>query len=264
MSASGIPAAAESGTTRSGVYYEVHGHSGPPLFLGFPVTASPDAIPSIGGSPAGPRFLARLTDRYRVLVADYPSLGRSATIPPAEFTVERVCEDLLGVADAAGFGRFAWWGGTFGAIAGLQIATRTDRLTALVSAGWPPLGGPYAAMLQGTRLNALDPPPHARAILRDPAQYGQWVTFYESLAGWPDEADAVRRIACPRLVAYGANAEADVAGIPLHPAATIRARRGELEALGWQVVEVPDRDSALILDPETLVPVVRGFLDTVL
>ncbi len=264
MSAHGAPPAVTSGTTRSGIYFEVHGRAGPLLFLGFPVTASPDAIPSMGGSPAGPRFLAGLTDRYRVLVADYPSLGRSSTIPSAEFTVDRVCADLLEVADAAGFARFAWWGGTFGAIAGLQLATRTDRITALVSAGWPPLGGPYAAMLEGTRINAIDPPPHARMILREPAQYQQWVTFYESLAGWPEEAAAVRRLSCPRLVAFGANAEADVAGIPLHPAATIRARRTELEALGWQVIEVPDRDSALILDPETLVPIVRRFLDTVL
>jgi len=263
MSTNAMPAAANSGTTRGGVYYEVHGHSGRPLFLAFPVTASPDALPSGGGPPVGPRFLSRLTDRYRVLVADYPSVGRSATVPPAEFTVGRVCADLLGVADAAGFERFAWWGGTFGAIVGLQLATRTDRLTALVSAGWPPLGGPYAAMLQGTRLNAPNPPAHARAILREPAQYAQWVTFYESLAGWP-EATEVARIACPRLVAYGANAEADVAGIPLRPAATIRERRTELETLGWQVIEVPDRDSALILDPETLVPVVRRFLDRVL
>ncbi len=261
---SAMPLATHSGTTRSGVYYEVHGVSGPPLFLAFPVTASPDALPSSGGSPVGPRFLSRLTDRYRVLVADYPSVGRSATVPPAEFSVERVCADLLGVADAAGFAHFAWWGGTFGAIVGLQLATRTDRLTALVSAGWPPLGGPYHAMLQGTRLNAADPPAHARAMLRAPAQYAQWVTFYESLAGWPDEAASVARITCPRLVAYGANAEADVAGIPLRPAAIIRERRVELEALGWLVVEVPDRDSALILDPETLVPVVRRFLDTVL
>jgi len=263
MSVDAIPPAADSGTTRSGVYYEVHGRSGPPLFLAFPVTATPDALPSAGGSPVGPRFLARLTDRYRVLVADYPSVGRSTTVPPAEFTVDRVCADLLGVADAAGFHHFAWWGGTFGAIVGIQLATRTDRLTALVSAGWPPLGGPYAAMLEGTRLNAPDPPPHARAILRDPSQYAQWVTFYESLAGWPEATD-VARIACPRLVAFGANAEADVAGIPLRPAATIRERRAELEALGWRVVEVSDRDSALILDPETLVPVVRRFLDSVL
>jgi len=263
MSAHAMPRPAASGTTRSGIYFEVHGESGAPLFLGFPVMASPDALPAAGGPPVGPRFLRLLADRYRVLVADYPSIGRSATVPPGEFTVERVCADLLEVADAAGFARFAWWGGTFGAIAGLLLATRTRRLTALVSAGWPPLGGPYLAMLQGTRLNAPDPPAHARAILRDPAQYAQWVTFYESLAGWPDEAAAVAGIDCPRLVAYGADAEADVAGIPLRPAATIRAHRAALEALGWQVVEVPDRDSALILDPETLVPVVRRFLDVV-
>jgi pimeloyl-ACP methyl ester carboxylesterase len=264
MNANGLPPPTASGTTASGIYYEVHGQTGPLLFLGFPVTASPDAIPAVGGSPTGPRFLAPLVDRYRVLVADYPSLGRSATVPPSEFTVDRVCADLLGVADAAGFDRFAWWGGTFGAIAGLQLATRTDRVNAFVSAGWPPLGGPYAAMLEGTRRSAANPPPHALSILRDPAQYTQWVTYYQSLDGWPDEASAVARMTCPRLVVYGAHAEADVAGIPLPLAATIRHRRDELVALGWRVVEVPDRDSALILDPETLVPIVRSFLDSVL
>lgn len=256
-----IPAA--SGTTPTGVYYEVHGESGPPLFLAFPVAASANALPSGGGPPAVHRFLARLTDRYRVLVADYPSVGRSATIPAAEFTADRVCADLLEVAHAAGFTRFAYWGGTFGAVIGLLLATRTDRLTALVSAGWPPLGAPYADMLRGTRLNAPNPPAHALAILRSPAQYAQWVTFYESLAAWSADA-AVARIDCPRLVAYGANSESEVAGIPLQFAAIIRDRRPELETLGWRVVEVADRDSALILDPETLVPIVRDFLDRAL
>ena len=253
-----------TGTTASGVYYEVHGAVGPPLFLGFPVTASPQAIPAFGGSRIAPRFLAGLTDRYRVLVADYPSIGRSTTVPVGEFTVDRVCDDLLGVADAAGFHQFAWCGGTFGAIAGLLLATRSDRVCALVSAGWPPLGGPYAAMLAGTYRNLPNPPEHARAILRHPAQYAQWVTFYESLNGWPDEAEAVARIQCPRMVVFGANAEADVGGIPLRPAATIREHREQLELQGWKVVEVPDHDSSLILDPEALTPVVRQFLDGLL
>jgi pimeloyl-ACP methyl ester carboxylesterase len=263
MSTVTAPAPTASGTTPAGVYWEVHGRAGPPVFLSFPVAASPDALPGPGTSPAVHRFLARLTDRYRVLVADYPSIGRSATVPPAEFTADRVCADLLGAADAAGFRQFAWWGGTFGAVVGLLLATRTSRVTALVSAGWPPLGAPYADMLRGTRLNARNPPPHALAILHSPAQYAQWVTFYESLRGCLADPD-VARIACPKLVAYGANAESDVAGIPLPFAALIRERRSELESLGWHVAEVPDRDSALILDPEALVPVVRGFLDQVL
>ena len=253
---------AASGQTAGGVYYEVHG-AGVPLFLGFPVMASAEVIPIGERGPLPARYLAGLTDRYRVLVADYPSIGRSRTVPPAEFTVERACADLLAVADAAGFDRFAWWGGTFGAVIGLQLATRTERLTALVTAGWPPLGAPYAAMLEGTRKSVANPPASARVILREPAQYAQWVSFYESLAPWP-EASEVARIACPRFVPYGAAGNSSVADLPLPLADTIRARRAELEALGWELAEVPGRDGALILDPETLVPVVRSFLDRVL
>jgi pimeloyl-ACP methyl ester carboxylesterase len=262
MTTSTFPQAVASGTTRAGVYYEVHGKQGRPLFLGFPIMASPDAFPSGNARPVVHRFLEQLTDRYQVLVADYPSVGRSATLPPSEFTTQRVCADLLGVADAAGFQRFAWWGGTFGAVTGLLLATRTDRLSALVSIGWPPLGAPYATMLRGTRINVTNPPPHSLGILRSPGQYAQWVTFYESLEGWPEAAE-VSRISCPRLVAYGANYEADVAGIPLHPAATIRERRSELEAFGWRVIEVPDCGAGLLFDPETQVPIVRGFLDRI-
>ena len=243
----------------TGIYYEIHGN-GYPLFLGFPVMASHGEIFGNGSVLTG--FLERLTDRYRVLVIDYPSIGKSASIPPAELTAARTSEDMLAVADAAGFDRFAWWGGTFGAMIGLQLASQSDRPSALICAGWPPLGAPYADMLRGVRLNAADPPAHARQILREPSQYAQWVPFYESLQRWP-EAQAVARIQCPQMAVFGSDAESDVAGIPLHIAATLRERRLELEALGWRVTEIPGRDTGLILDPESLVPAVREFLDAV-
>ena len=47
--------------------------------------------------------------------------------------------------------RFAYYGYSWLALAGLQLAIRTDRLTALAMGGFPPLGGPYAAMLTVTR-----------------------------------------------------------------------------------------------------------------
>lgn len=226
--------------------------------------ASRDVLPVPDGEqPSVARFLAGLCARYRVLVVDYPSVGRSATIPPHEFTVDRVCSDMLAVADAAGFERFAWWGGTFGAVIGLLLATRTNRLTALVTAGWPPIGAPYDTMLRGTRISVLDPPASSRVILREPAQYAQWVTFYESFVGWP-EAAAVAKIDCPRLVPFGADALTSVADLPLPLADLIRARRADLEKLGWEVVELPGQDAALILNPEALLPVVRPFLDRVL
>lgn len=245
-----------------GVYYEVHGKpSGQPLVLAFPVMASYAQIFGSEHAAVLTGFLDRLTDRYRVLVMDYPSIGKSASIPPAEFTIDRACADMLAVADAAGFKRFAWWGGTVGAIIGLQLASRTDRISALVSASWPPLGAQYADMLRGTQVSVANPPAHARVILRDPSQYAQWVTFYGSMQSWP-EAEAVARIRCPKMVVFGSRAAASVgAGIPIPYADTIRAHRTELEAQGWQVTEVPDRDSSLILDPAAIVPVVREFLD---
>lgn len=251
-----------SGYTAGGLYFEVHGQ-GEPLFLGFPVMASPGTLPGPENATLTARFLGGLVDRYRVVVADYPSIGRSVTTPPEEFTPARVVDDLLSIADAAGMPRFAYWGGTFGAVAGLQLATRTDRLTALVCAGWPPFGGPYALMHAGSVRNLANPPAHALAILRDAAQYRQWVSFYGGLVDWP-EAEAVAGIRCPRLVVYGAQASSSVADLPLPFADLIRRHRPTLDAHGWSVAEVADRDASLILEPEALLPVVRPFLSRAL
>lgn len=249
----------ESGTTAGGIHYEIHG-SGRPLFLGFPVMAS---HADIFGAPAAALregFLDRLTDRYRVVIADYPNIGRSHVPAPEHMTIDRVCADLLSVADAAGFDRFAYWGGTFGAIAGLSLAAGTQRLAALVSVGWPPLDAPYADMLRGACAGLGNPPAHARVILRTPAQYAQWVTFYQSLVSWSD-AEAARSMSCPRAVIYGENGNSSVADIPLPLAHVIRERRQRLESLGWYVHEVAGADGALVLEPNKLVPIVRGWLD---
>jgi pimeloyl-ACP methyl ester carboxylesterase len=136
-------------------------------------------------------YLDRLSDRYRVLRVDYPSIGGSRDIAPEALTADRVCADLLAVASAAGFDRFAYWGYSWGAAVGLQLAARTDRLTALVLGGWPPLGAPYDGILQATRLKQPDPEPSSLKVLRSKAQYRQWETFYVSLQGWP-EAEAWR------------------------------------------------------------------------
>ena len=55
------------------------------------------------------------------------------------------------MADAAGADRFAYYGYSWLALAGLQLALRTDRLSALVMGGYPPLDGPYEEMLAVTR-----------------------------------------------------------------------------------------------------------------
>ena len=120
------------------IRYEVHG-AGPTLMIGSPITpSSPEAIRT--------GYLSRLTDRYRVVLIDYPSRGEEAST----FTPDRVSTDILTVADEAGVEQFAWYGFSWGGVVGLQLAARSNRLTALICGGWPPLGAPYTATLAAT------------------------------------------------------------------------------------------------------------------
>ncbi|MBL8362847.1 MAG: alpha/beta fold hydrolase [Rubrivivax sp.] len=245
----------------TGVHYALHGPAdGVPLLVGLPLFASFDAIFGAELAPVLPGYLDRLTDRYRVLLVDYPSIGGSRDVPPDALTVERICSDLLGTAAAAGFERFAYWGHSWGGAMGLQLAVRSDRLTALVVGGWPPLGGPYAAILAAARLKAPAPEASSLKVLRSPAQYRQWITCYASLEGW-DEAAAVHALRLPRMALWGADGDLVEAGIPVPIASINRARRAELEALGWTVHEVPGQGHGVCLQPELVVPPVRAFLD---
>lgn len=246
----------------TGIYYELHGR-GEPLLIGLPLMASHAAIFGAGSEAVLRGYLDRLTDRYRVLLVDYPSIGKSRDIAPDDLTVERVCADLLGVATAAGFGRFAYWGYSWGGAVGLQLASRTDRLTALVIGGWPPLGAPYADILEVTRRKRANPEPGSLVVLRDAAQYAQWSVYYESMGGWDEERE-VPAIECPRMVYYGAQGDLEEAGMPLRIASLIRAQRGRLDALDWKVCEIRGFGHEVAVHPGQVVPPVRSFLDEVL
>jgi pimeloyl-ACP methyl ester carboxylesterase len=246
----------------SGVFHEVQGQ-GTPLLIGLPLMASFTQLFGSELQPALDGYLDRLSDRYRVLRVDYPSIGGSRDIAPEDLTADRVCHDLLAVASAAGFDRFAYWGYSWGAAVGLQLAARTDRLTALVLGGWPPLGAPYDGILQATRLKQPDPEPSSLKVLRSKAQYRQWETFYVSLQGWP-EAEAVARITCPKLIYFGGEGDLVEAGIPIRIASIIREQRAALERQGWVVQELPGQGHGVCMVPEQVVPPVRDFLDRTL
>lgn len=246
----------------SGVFYELQGQ-GTPLLVGLPLFASFTQIFGSELQPVLDGYLDRLTDRYRVLRVDYPSIGGSRDIAPEDLTADRVCADLLAVASAAGFDRFAYWGYSWGAAVGLQLAARTDRLSALVLGGWPPLGAPYDDLLRATRLKQADPEPSSMKVLRSKDQYRQWEAFYASLQGWP-EAESVARIACPKLLYFGADGDLVEAGIPVRIASIIREHRATLEAQGWLVHELPGQGHGVCMVPELVVPPVRAFLDRTL
>jgi len=247
---------------RTGVFYVLHGQ-GRPLMITLPLMASFVDIFGADLQHVLDGYLQRLTDRYQVLLVDYPGIGGSRDIAPQDLTVERVCSDLLGVASAAGFDRFAYWGYSWSGAVGLQLATRTDRLSALVIGGWPPLDGPYREILAAARRKQPNPEPSSLKILRSPAQYAQWIAYYESMQDWP-ERQAVTSISCPRMVYFGEEGDLIEAGIPVTIASNIRRHRGTLQDQGWTVHEVPGQGHGVCMVPELVVPAVRAFLDKAL
>jgi pimeloyl-ACP methyl ester carboxylesterase len=199
------------------------------------------------------------------------------TPKPDTLTPLNVGSDLLAVADATGANRFAYYGYSWLAMVGLQLAIRTDRLSALVMGGFPPLGGPYAEMLRVTTAayelaggaqraaqatqDADEDEWSSVALSRD--QTRQFVTLYQALHGFDDRA-AQARITCPRLCFVGA---ADEIGygkrwgdVHVSLAGPIVHGQAELEGLGWQVRVLPGLDHMQAMQAARVVPILRSWL----
>jgi pimeloyl-ACP methyl ester carboxylesterase len=270
----------------STIAVQVHG-DGPTVLL--PVNPRPVEGPQAeemrrwGADPAlGRSLIDGLSDAFQVVAFDYE--GHVLQVPkPDTLTPANLAADLLAVADAAGADRFAYYGYSWLALAGLQLAIRTDRLTALAMGAFPPLGGPYAPMLQVTMAThqmassprPTPPPPpaapepsdepdwsQAEMTLSEP-QTRQFVTLYQALQGFDDRA-AQARVRCPRLCFVG-SADQIVyderwGGVLVDIAGPVLERRAELEALGWQVRVLEGLDHIKAMQAATVLPVLRPWL----
>jgi len=247
------------------LYYEVRGNpDGPNVFLGPQFYASPNTIAkALGLTDPTPVWVDGLSDRYRVILADYPpGMGKTPWTLPEDFTPDRAVEDYCLMADAAGAERFAWVGYSFGGVMGLQVACRSNRLSALVCGGWPPLNAPYAKMLADHIALTKVTPPEGLDIPEGLAE--QTVTFLRHLQDWPERA-AVGSIECPSMVFMGgADRAAPEMDMDTPLAELLRSAQPELEALGWTVVWLSDHDHMTALAADAGLPVVRRFLDRVL
>jgi pimeloyl-ACP methyl ester carboxylesterase len=215
----------------------------------------------------------------RVIAADYEA-HLAAHPKPRTLTAPAVAADLLAVADAAGADRFAYYGYSWLALAGLQLALRTDRLTGLAMGGYPPLGGPYGPMLTVTRAahrmalanQGLQPADNADVqpgdwdsvqVTLTPDQTGQYVTLYESLQDF-DEGAALDRLGIPRLafagaedtITYGPDWDDAVVAI----AGPLREHRDELVARGWTVEIVPGTDHMGAMQARHVLPLLTRWL----
>ena len=270
----------------STIAVEVHG-DGPTVLL--PVNPRPVEGPQAeemrrwGADPAlGRSLIDGLSDAFQVVAFDYE--GQVLQAPkPDTLTPANVAGDLLAVADAAGADRFAYYGYSWLALSGLQLAIRTDRLSALVMGGFPPLDGPYAQMLRVTMAThemASSPPGTATTsqpseepsgepdwsrveVSLTEAQTRQFVTLYQALQGFDDRA-AQAQIRCPRLCFVGVADEIDYGerwgGVHVSLAGPVINRRAELAALGWQVQVLEGLDHTQAMQAVHVLPFLRPWL----
>ncbi|WP_250005963.1 alpha/beta hydrolase [Actinoplanes sp. M2I2] len=258
---------------------QVHG-TGPAILL--PVStviadgAQAEAMRAWGGDPAlGHTLASGLAEAgFRAVTADYEG-HRNDHPAPLTLTADAATADLLAIADAAGADRFAYYGYSWLALCGLQLALRTDRLTALAMGGFPPLGGPYEAMLAVTRSAhrmAIDPPPpptgepvpgdwDSVAFTQTPGQTRQFVTLYESLRAFDDTAV---RLDVPRLAFAGEDDNIrygpawDNAYVAL--AEPLRANRARLRTYGWEVELIPEADHLAAMQAAVVLPLLVPWL----
>jgi pimeloyl-ACP methyl ester carboxylesterase len=274
----------------SAIEVQVHGE-GPALLL--PVNPRPVEGPEAevlrrwGNDPAlGRSLIDGLKDAFRVVAFDYE--GHVLAKPkPDTLVPDNLASDFLAVADSAGADRFAWYGYSWLALGGLQLAIRTDRVSALVMGGYPPIDGPYAEMLAvTTATHRLATEPRDRAapataaeaapdeldwssveVTLSEAQTRQFVTLYTALRGFDDRA-AQARLACPRLCFAGSADEVDYGerwgGVRVRIARPLLERRAELEGNGWDVRVLDGLDHTQAMQAASVLPILRPWLTTAL
>lgn len=263
---------------------------------GSPVIMLPVAKPSVYGQEAenlrlwgvdpelGQHFVEGLSDTFQTLYFDYE--GHRLQHPnPDQLTPESIVQDLLTIADEMNVGRFSYYGYSWLALVGLQLAIRTDRLEALIMGGFPPMDGPYQEMLivtNHTYRQALSNQTLSDADMQtpadpdqidwdniqvkiDPAQTKQFVTMYESLTDFRDH-DIQHLLNIPRLafagekdtIVYGekfGNVTVDMIG-------ALKQKESALTQLGWdvEVIEGQDADHTKAMQPAAVLPLIKPWL----
>ena len=260
----------------STIEIEVHS-SGPTLLL--PVNPQPVTGPlaeqmrQYGTDPAlGQSLIKGLSDAFRVVAFDYE--GQCLRIPkPDTLTPANTANDLLAVADAAGADRFAYYGYSWLALIGLQLAIRIDRLSALIMGGFPPLNGPYEEMLIVTNAtyemaSGARPMPSAdesewSGISLSKDQTRQFVTLYQALQGFDDRA-AQARLTCPRLCFVGSKDEIQYSkswgNVHVSLAGPMVRGQAQLSELGWDVQVLDGLDHTQAMQARYVVPILRSWL----
>ena len=100
-------------------------------------------------------YVDRLEARFTVITVDLRGNGDSDKPTSVDaFQIDRLCEDLLAVADSVGADRFSLWGYSYGGNVGRYLSAKSDRLDAMAIIGIPfglAAAGPFRQMIVGLR-----------------------------------------------------------------------------------------------------------------
>jgi pimeloyl-ACP methyl ester carboxylesterase len=225
----------------------------------------------------GSRLVDGLAEHHRVIAADYEG-HRMAHPAPGTLSPDTVAQDLLAIADAAGARRFAYYGYSWLALCGFQLAIRSSRVRALAMGGFPPIEGPYAEMLAVTEAAwqmSIAAPAGDAAPEREPGGWGavrvstsgdqtrQFATFYQALQGFDDSA-AQAALTIPRLVLVGAEDEVDYGlgwgDVHVSIAGPVVRHQDQLWADGWLVHVLPGATHMTAMQADAVLPVLVDWL----
>lgn len=232
----------------------------------------------------GKHFIEGLVDKFQVLYFDYE--GHRLQHPsPENLTPENLVKDFLTIADEMNVKTFSYFGYSWLALVGLQLAIRTARLESLIMGGFPPLDGPYKEMMVVTNKtyeqalynqnsSVIKDDAHINPekvdwenieVQIDTNQTKQFVTMYKNLMEF-DDRDIQPKLVIPRLafagekdtIVYGENfgsVTVDIIGV-------LQKNKQELEHLGWDIdiLKGNDMDHTKAMQPVTVLPLIKQWL----
>lgn len=215
-------------------------------------------------------YVARLSETFQVVTIDLRGNGESG-MPDHEraYTIERLLEDVLAVADACGAEKFALWGFSYGANVGRYLAARSGRVTRFVMGGIP-FGSAtpgtwgrsiretvekWAPILSAQREGTLDLATLSKEDQENLAEVhlSRWIAVFQGMVSWPDVAPA--DLLCPTLLLVGSDSEAYQTFIS-----------DEMEGIKAAGVQVQVFDGLTHMDEfsaiDLVLPVAQSFLQT--
>lgn len=83
-------------------------------------------------------YFKRLKDHFKVIAIDIRGNGESdKPTSPAYYNTDKMCQDILAVADACNVEQFTIWGYSYGANIGRYLAAQSDRVAKIIIMGIP-------------------------------------------------------------------------------------------------------------------------------